>query len=62
MSIYYRDAVAAILVFDYENRQTLEGLRYWLNELNDRINTKNIIIKIVGNKIDLVEQLEDQIN
>ena len=62
MSIYYRDCVCAILVFDYSNRATLDGLKYWLNELNDRINTQNIIIKIVGNKFDTLEDQEDRID
>lgn len=55
MSIYYRDSHAAILVFDYSNPSTLQSLKYWLTELDDRINTNDIVIKIAGNKCDLLE-------
>ena len=61
MSLYYRDSHAAILVFDYSNPQSLEGLKYWLNELDDRINTNDIIIKIAGNKFDLLQKQENKI-
>ena len=54
MGLYYRDSNAAILVFDYSNPESLESLNYWLKELDDRINTNDIIIKIVGNKYDLL--------
>jgi small GTP-binding protein len=54
MSIYYRDSHAAILVFDYSNKDSLSSLNYWIRELDDRINTDDIVIKIAGNKFDLV--------
>lgn len=61
MSIYYRDANAAIIVFDYSNRKTLDGISFWKKELSDKINTDEIILKIVGNKHDLYETLENPI-
>ena len=61
MSIYYRDSHAAILVFDYSNKESLDSLNYWLKELDDRINTNDIVIKIAGNKYDLYDQTEDKI-
>ena len=61
MSIYYRDSHAAILVFDYSNPKTLQSLKYWLTELDDRINTNDIVIKIAGNKCDLIAQQEEKI-
>ena len=62
MSIYYRDSHAAILVFDYTNKESMENLRYWLNELDDRVNANDIIIKIAGNKYDLYESCEDKLD
>lgn len=61
MSIYYRDSHAAILVFDYSNKESLESLNYWIKELDDRINTDDIVIKIAGNKYDLFDKGEDRI-
>ena len=63
-SIYYRDAHAAVMVFDFTNPASLDNLKFWLEELDDRVNTNDITIKIVGNKFDLIDQcerkLEDQ--
>ena len=56
MSLYYRDANAALIVFDYSNKKTLESIKFWRKELSDKINTEDIILKIVGNKYDLVKE------
>lgn len=56
MSIYYRDSHGAILVFDYTNKDSLKSLKYWITELDDRINTDDIVIKIAGNKFDLYDE------
>lgn len=31
ISLYYRDANAAILVFDYSNQESVSGLKYWID-------------------------------
>ena len=53
VSLYYRDSHAAILVFDYCSRRSLESLEFWMKQLEDRVNTEAIVIKIAGNKCDL---------
>ena len=55
ISLYFRDANAAIMVFDYSNQKSVSGLKYWIEQLNDRINTDDVIIKIVGNKWDVFQ-------
>ena len=57
-SLYYKDAVAAILVYDVSNPETLESLDYWINELNNNADNKNIIISVAGNKCDLPNDLK----
>ena len=57
-SLYYKDAVAAILVYDVSNPETLESLDYWINELNNNADNKNIIFSIAGNKCDLPNDLK----
>ena len=52
-SLYYKDAVAAILVYDVSNAETLESLDYWVKELNENIDNTNFIISVAGNKCDL---------
>ena len=53
VSVYYRDSHAALIVFDYSNVKSVEGVLYWLKKLEDKVNTKSMVIKIVGNKADL---------
>jgi small GTP-binding protein len=53
---YYRDAQAAILVFDLTNQNTFNDLKnIWLNDIKNH-GDKNIEIAIVGNKLDLIEK------
>lgn len=76
--LYYRDSIAAVLVFDLsdltaasacddineehngdenssskENNSSLEGLRYWTQELRKNLG-EAVVLVIVGNKCDLV--------
>ena len=57
-SLYYKDAVAAILVYDVSNPETLDSLDYWINELNNNADNKNIIFSVAGNKCDLPNDLK----
>ena len=50
--LYYKDAVAAILVYDVSNPESLDSLEYWVKELNENA-SENIVISIAGNKCDL---------
>jgi len=57
-NLYYKDAVAAILVYDVSNPETLESLDYWINELNNNVDTDNFIISVAGNKCDLPNDMK----
>jgi small GTP-binding protein len=37
LSLYYRDASAAIIVYDIMQSETYQNIQSWLNELNDKI-------------------------
>ena len=50
-SLYYRDCSLAIIVYDVSNSQTFDKAKTWLHEL--QMNTPNTKILLVGNKIDL---------
>ena len=52
-NLYYRDAQVAILTYDVTNEESLEGLNYWLNELNDKVEIDDMILCLVGNKNDV---------
>ncbi len=45
-------------MFDYTNRDSLKNLKYWLKELDDRVNSHDIVIKIAGNKFDLADKAD----
>ncbi|CAL5983481.1 Rab2a [Hexamita inflata] len=49
--LYYRSAIAVVLVFDVTNRETFNNLHYWIKEVKAK-GDENAIIVIVGNKID----------
>lgn len=58
--MYYRNAQAALVVYDITKPQSFIKARHWVKELREQAN-KNIIIALVGNKYDMVEQ-EDSSN
>ena len=50
--MYYRDASAAIIVFDLTSDQSLEDAQMWLEELRE-CGPENVIIGCAANKCDL---------
>ena len=52
-SQYYNGGDGAILVFDITNKSTFERISYWLDELNQKKDLKELALVLVGNKIDL---------
>ncbi|KAI8885139.1 ras-domain-containing protein [Backusella circina FSU 941] len=57
--MYYRNAQAAIVMYDITKATTLEKAKGWVKELQRQANSQ-IVIALVGNKLDLVEAEEDQ--
>lgn len=55
--IYFRDAVAAIVVFDVTAKETLERAGKWVEDLRAEA-PNGCIICLTGNKIDLEEKRE----
>lgn len=51
-SMYYRNAQAAIVVYDITQPESLDKAKYWINELQKQTNN-DILIALVGNKLDL---------
>lgn len=56
--MYYRNTDVALIVFDVTNKDSIARAQSWIYELNRYINEgeheeRGILIKIVGNKIDL---------
>ena len=57
--MYYRNAQAALVVYDVTKPQSFIKARHWVKELHEQAN-KNIIIALVGNKIDILEDNENE--
>jgi len=54
--IFYKDAGAAILVYDITRKESFEEIqKYWINQIKE-FAPKNIIIAIAANKSDLIEK------
>jgi Ras-related protein Rab-5C len=52
--MYYRNAQAAIVVYDVTKATSLEKAKSWVKELQRQANP-NIVIALAGNKVDLVQ-------
>ena len=56
--IYYRDATAALVVYDITKRDTLFGeAEHWIKDLKENA-PSNVIIALAGNKSDLYRKQE----
>lgn len=54
-SMYYRNANAAIIVYDITQLESLDKAKYWIKELQRQANKDTIII-LTGNKLDLNDE------
>lgn len=52
--MYYKGAKAILVVFDITNKDTFEGAKKWIQEIEQTNKITSIIL--VGNKIDLIPQ------
>ena len=53
-ALYYKNAQAALVVYDVTNKNSLSQAQKWIDELNEKANP-NILIILAGNKIDMVD-------
>ena len=56
--MYYQDAEAAIIVYDTTFRESFDSAKNWIKDLKENANIPDIIIAIVGNKCDLTDKQE----
>jgi Ras-related protein Rab-5C len=54
-ALYYKNAQAALVVYDVTSKNSLTQAQRWIDELNEKANP-NILIILAGNKIDLFEE------
>ncbi|VWU51978.1 ras-related protein Rab-11B [Hepatocystis sp. ex Piliocolobus tephrosceles] len=58
-SAHYRRSAGAILVYDITKKKTFISVSKWLEEIRQNAD-KDIVIMLVGNKVDLAEQDESK--
>lgn len=54
--MYYRGAAAAIVVYDITHPASFERAKKWVWELRQNVQNPNLIIALVGNKVDLADE------
>lgn len=57
--VYYKEAVAAIVVFDITNRKTFGAVDAWLKDVHDKLDLdtgSSIPILLLANKTDLLKE------
>lgn len=57
-SIHFRDAQIIALVYDCTNEDTINSLKIWLEDIDQKSKVKHVII-LVGNKADLLDDDEN---
>lgn len=57
MSMYYRDADAALICFDLSSAKTFNSVQYWVQEIERNCNREisSLVLGLAGNKCDLEE-------
>lgn len=53
--MYYRNANAALVVYDITQQNSLSKAQNWVNELKNKVGDEDLIICLVGNKLDLCD-------
>ena len=57
MSMYYRDADAALICFDLSSIKTFNSVQYWVQEIEKNCNRdiNSLVLGLAGNKCDMEE-------
>ena len=55
ISLYYKDAAAAIICYDLSEEKSFNSVHYWINEMinNNNSESDNFVMALAGNKADL---------
>ena len=55
ISLYYKDAAAAIICYDLSDEKTFNSVHYWVNEMINNTNSEsdNFVMALAGNKADI---------
>lgn len=58
--MYYRNANAALVVYDVTQQDSLIKAQAWVNELKNKVGDEDLVICLVGNKVDLCDEESEE--
>lgn len=53
VSMYYRDAIAAIICYDLTSERSFQSVSYWAQEMQEKNNMSQFVVALAGNKCDI---------
>jgi len=53
VSLYYRDAAAAIICYDLSDDKTFTSVHFWINEMINNNDREEFVMALAGNKADI---------
>ena len=58
LSMYYRDADAALICYDVGNEKSFRSVYYWIGEMEKNCNNERdgVVLAVAGNKCDLDDE------
>ena len=59
--MYFQDAEAALIVYDVTFPQSFEAAKTWVKDLKENSNVDDMVLAIVGNKVDMMENYAVQL-
>ena len=62
INIYYRGVDFGVIACDLTDNVSINSIEYWIKDFRDRTNNPDAKIIIVGNKVDLVKEINNKIN
>ena len=58
VSLYYKDAAAAIICYDIGDERTFQSVHFWINEMVNNNDKEEFVMALAGNKSDLEPTLK----
>ena len=53
VSLYYRDAAAAIICYDLTDDKSFSSVHFWINEMINNNDKDDFVMVLAGNKCDI---------
>ena len=53
VSLYYRDAAAAIICYDIGDEKSFQSVHFWITEMMNNNDKEEVVMALAGNKCDL---------